>query len=134
MCATGGRACGGFVLLVWAKYVANGGAWPCRKAGLVPAVMPADDTRTKFPTSGSVYLVWRKQKLRVPAWSGHVPLAMGCLEALASATAGFVLPVLLGIALHGPGMLSAPAVVPRKKSRPCIPSGRGFRWLVALLR
>jgi len=54
MCATGGRACGGFVLLVWTEDVANGGmAVP--KGRACARSDAANDTKTKFPTSGSVF-------------------------------------------------------------------------------
>jgi len=62
------------VVLVWTEYVANGGmAVPEGRA--CARSDAANDTRTKFPTSGSVNLVWRTQKLRVPARPGHVPWA-----------------------------------------------------------
>ena len=51
------------------------GAWPCRKAGLVPAVMLPGTPVNKFSDSGDGILGWRKQKLRVRSRPGHAPCA-----------------------------------------------------------
>ena len=41
------------------------GAWPCRKAGLVPAMMLPKTPVNKFSDWGNGILGWHKQKLGV---------------------------------------------------------------------